>query len=142
MILLEATNGKFYLCDCNVTDDNEDSALNYLGGVIGWGTTISAFICTHRDADHMRGIKKVHEYFPVASIWDSGHPGTTTNSTEYREYMELKRAVGFEEKKKLTRQDLGMRGCKKDCVNGPAGGRKLILPPDQGAQNGYQRQTA
>jgi beta-lactamase superfamily II metal-dependent hydrolase len=56
----------------------------------------------------MRGIKKVHEYFPVASIWDSGHPGTTTNSTEYREYMELRRAVGFEEKKKQTRQDLGM----------------------------------
>lgn len=108
MVLLEATNGKFYLCDCNVTDDNEVSVLNYLGGIIGWGTTISAFICTHRDADHMRGIKKVHEYFPVASIWDSGHPGTTTNSTEYREYMELRRAVGFEEKKKLTRQDLGM----------------------------------
>lgn len=108
MVLLEATNGNFYLCDCNVTNDNEDSVLSYLGGVIGWGTTISAFICTHRDADHMRGIKKVHEYFPVASIWDSGHPGTTTNSPEYREYMELRRLVGFEEKKKLTRQDIGM----------------------------------
>lgn len=108
MVLLEATNGKFYLCDCNVTNDNEISILNYIGGVIGWGTPISAFICTHRDADHTRGIKKVHEYFPVASIWDSGHPGTTTNSTEYREYMELRRAVGFEEKKRLTRQDLGM----------------------------------
>jgi beta-lactamase superfamily II metal-dependent hydrolase len=108
MVLLEATNGKFYLCDCNITDDNEDLVLGYLGQIIGWGTTISAFICTHRDADHMRGIKKVHEYFPVASIWDSGHPGTTTNSTEYREYMELRRAVGFEEKKKQTRQDLGM----------------------------------
>ena len=108
MVLLEATNGKFYLCDCNVTNDNEDLVLNYLGGVIGWGTTISAFICTHRDADHMRGIKKVHEYFPVASIWDSGHPGTTTNSIEYREYMELRRAIGSKEKKKQTRQELGM----------------------------------
>lgn len=108
MVLLEATNGRFYLCDCNVTNDNETSILNYLGEIIGWGTSISAFICTHRDADHMRGIKKLHEYFPVASIWDSGHPGTTTSSTEYREYMELRRAVGCEEKKRLTRQDLGM----------------------------------
>lgn len=55
----------------------------------------------------MRGIKKVHEYFPVGRIWDSGHPGTTTNSSEYREYMELRRAIGPEEKKKQTYQDLG-----------------------------------
>jgi len=108
MVLVEATNGKYYLCDCNVTNDNEDSVLNYLANVIGWGTTISAFICTHRDADHMRGIKKVHEYFPVASIWDSGYPGTTTDSSEYREYMQLRRTVGSVEKKKQTKQDLGM----------------------------------
>lgn len=107
MVLLEATDGKFYLCDCNVTNDNEDSVLKYLGLAIGWGTQITAFICTHRDADHMRGIKKIHKYFPVSRIWDSGHPGTTTNSTEYREYMELRRAVGSEEKKKKTYQDLG-----------------------------------
>ena len=107
MVLLEATNGQFYLCDCNVTNDNEGSVLKYLGQAIGWGTPISAFICTHRDADHMRGIKKVHEYFPVGRIWDSGHPGTTTNSSEYREYMELRRAIGSEEKKKMTYQDLG-----------------------------------
>lgn len=107
MVLLEATNGSYYLCDCNVTTENEDSVLNYLGRAIGWGNAISAFICTHRDADHMRGIKKVHEYFPVGSIWDSGHPGTTTTSTEYLEYMELRRKVGAQEKKRKTRQDLG-----------------------------------
>jgi len=107
MVLLEATNGNFYLCDCNVTNDNENSVLSYLADVIGSGSTLSAFICTHRDADHMRGIKKVHEYFPVGAIWDSGHPGTTTNSSEYREYMDLRRAVGSVEQKKLTRQDLG-----------------------------------
>jgi len=108
MVLLEATDGKYYVCDCNITNDNEKSVLDYLGGVIGWDTRISAFICTHRDADHMRGIKKLHKSFPISSIWDSGHPGTTTNSTEYREYMDLRRAVGFKEKKKQTRQDLGM----------------------------------
>jgi beta-lactamase superfamily II metal-dependent hydrolase len=107
MVLIEATNGKFYLCDCNVTNDNEDSVRKYLKQAIGWGTPITAFICTHRDADHMRGIKKVHKYFPVGCIWDSGHPGTTTNSNEYREYMELRRAVGSEEKQKQTHQDLG-----------------------------------
>jgi beta-lactamase superfamily II metal-dependent hydrolase len=60
------------------------------------------------DADHMRGIKKIHEYFPVGRIWDSGHPGTTTNSSEYLEYpSELRRAIGSEEKKRQTYQDLG-----------------------------------
>lgn len=108
MVLIGATNGKFYLCDCNITNDNEDAVLAYLGKTIGWGTEIAAFICTHRDADHMRGIKKIHKQFPVTSIWDSGHPGTTTDSTEYKEYMDLRRAVGFEEKKKQTRQDLGL----------------------------------
>lgn len=108
MVLIEATNGKYYLCDCNVTNDNEDTVLRYVAGVIGWRSPISAFICTHRDADHMRGIKKVHNYFPVESIWDSDHPGTTTNSTEYLEYMDLRRKVGAEVKKRLTRQNLEM----------------------------------
>lgn len=108
MVLLEASNGKYYLCDCNVTNDNENEVLEYLENVIGWGTKISAFICTHRDADHIRGIKTIHKYFPLAAIWDSGHPGTTTNSTEYQEYMDLRRTVGGHVKKKRTRQNLGM----------------------------------
>jgi len=108
MVLIEATNGKFYICDCNVTNDNEDRVLDYLGSVIGWGTAIAAFICTHRDADHMRGIKKIHNHFPIQSIWDSGYPGTTTDSSEYNDYMDLRRRVGSEEKKRLTRQDLSM----------------------------------
>lgn len=107
MVLLEAKDGRYYLCDCNVTNDNEDAVLSYLAKAIGWGSPIAAFICTHRDADHMRGVKKVHEYFPIGAIWDSGHPGTTTNSSEYREYMDLRRAVGFREKSKQTYQDLG-----------------------------------
>lgn len=107
MVLIEASNGEYYICDCNVTNDNENRVLNYLDAVIGWQSNISAFICTHRDADHMRGIKKIHNYFPIQSIWDSGHPGTTTNSSEYTDYMDLRRRVGSEEKKKLTRQDLG-----------------------------------
>lgn len=108
MVLIEADNGGFYICDCNITNENEDGILDYLGDVIEWGTHISAFICTHRDADHMRGITKIHKYFPIQSIWDSGYPGTTTNSSEYSEYMKLRRTVGYVEKTKLTYQDLGM----------------------------------
>ncbi len=107
MVLLEAMDGKYYLCDCNVTNDNEDDVLEYLASVIGWGTSIAAFICTHRDADHMRGLKKVHDSFPIEGIWDSGHPGTTTTSPEYQQYMRLRRVVGSQEKKRKTRQDLG-----------------------------------
>ena len=108
MVLIEASKGTFYLCDCNVTKDNEEEVLDYVGTVIGYGTDISAFICTHRDADHMRGIKRIHQYFPILAIWDSGYPGTTTNSNEYRDYMDLRRKVGSQEKKKRTYQDLGM----------------------------------
>lgn len=107
MVLIEATNGERYLCDCNITDDNEDDVLRYVASVIGWGSRISAFICTHRDSDHMRGVKKVHEYFPIQSVWDSGHPGTTTDCTEYIEYMDLRRKVGAQVKQKCTRQDFG-----------------------------------
>jgi beta-lactamase superfamily II metal-dependent hydrolase len=108
MVLIEAADGRYYVCDCNVTNDNEDHVLGYLGGVIGWGADIAAFVCTHRDADHMRGVKKIHDHFPIKKGWDSGHPGTTTSSTEYREYMELRRNIGYEVKKRRTCQDLGM----------------------------------
>ena len=108
MVLIEATNGEYYICDCNVTNENEFEVLNYVASVIGVGSPISAFICTHRDAEHMRGIKKIHQYFLIESIWDSGHPGTTTNSNEYTDYMDLRRKVGSKEKKRRTRQDFGM----------------------------------
>ena len=95
------------ICDCNVTNENESDVLNYVAGIIEVESPVSAFICTHRDADHVRGIKKIHKYFPIQRIWDSGHPGTTTDSKEYTNYMDLRRKVGFEEKKRLTRQDFG-----------------------------------
>jgi len=54
---------------------------------------IGAFICSHRDADHMRGVKKLHKAYPLGGIWDNGVEGTTTDSPEYREYMELRRQL-------------------------------------------------
>jgi len=93
MVLIEASDGTNLVFDCNITEDNEDRVLNYVAKTIGSGTPLHAFICSHRDADHMRGVKKLHRYFPVRRIWDSDYPGTTTNSPEYREYMDLRRQV-------------------------------------------------
>ncbi len=107
MTLLELANGKKYLYDCNLTEDNEDDVLDYLEKLIGKGTKIDVFICSHRDADHMRGVKKVHERFPIQHVWDSGVVGTTVDCTEYTEYMDLRRTVGFTEVQALKRYDYG-----------------------------------
>jgi len=93
MTLLLFPNGTTWLYDCNVTDDNEVAVLRYLTRVLGNFRPINAFICSHRDADHMRGIKKVHRRFPLGEIWDNDVPGTTTDSPEYREYMDLRRQL-------------------------------------------------
>jgi len=63
---------------------------------------INVFINTHRDADHMRGIKLLHESYPIAVIWDSGVSGTTTDSSEYKEYMNLRQKLGYKEIKART----------------------------------------
>ena len=141
MVLIEASNRKFYLCDCNVTNENEDEVLNYVGAVIGYGTDISAFICTHRDADHMRSIKKIHTYFPIQAIWDSGYPGTTTNSSEYSDYMDLRRIVGSREMKKRTFQDLGMTklrylSAKDERLESNANAQGLVIKIEHWNSNG------
>lgn len=107
MTLLKLANGKNFLYDCNVTNDNEVDVLKYLEKQIGARTGIDVFICSHRDADHMRGIKKVHKKFPIKHVWDSGVVGTTPTCTEYLEYMEVRRSVGFTEVKYNTRYDYG-----------------------------------
>lgn len=107
MVLIEAANGEKFVFDCNITGGNESRVLNYVAAQIGVGTQLEAFICSHRDADHMRGVKKLHKYFPIKKIWDSDYPGTTTTSQEYIEYMALRRLVGHEIKKKQTYHDYG-----------------------------------
>lgn len=132
MVLIEAADGSFYICDCNVTNDNEGEVMDYLGNVVGWGSNISAFICTHRDADHMRGINKIHRNFPIQQIWDSGYPGTTTNSSEYLSYMNLRRSVGAQEKRKCTYRDIGRTrinylSAKDDRLEGNANAQGLVM---------------
>lgn len=107
MTLMRLDDGKKVLYDCNVTNDNERDVLTYMAGVIGWDSEIDIFINSHRDADHMRGIKKVHEFFPIQKVWDSGVTGNTTNSPEYLDYMDLRRRVGFVEVEALKKWTYG-----------------------------------
>lgn len=107
MVLCHLDDGTQLLYDCNVTDENEDDVLGYLDRVIGWGNSIDIFVNSHRDADHMRGIKRIHTHFPIKKVWDSGVTGNTPAGTEYREYMELRRTVGYREIERLKRWTFG-----------------------------------
>ena len=97
MVLVQNTGGTNYMVDCNVTEANKERVLNYVANQIGRTGRFRAFICTHRDADHMRGVRTLHNRFPVGAIWDSGYAGTTTDTPEYLDYMRLRREVGNHE---------------------------------------------
>ncbi len=93
MTLLVLPEGAIIVYDCNITEDNKERVLKYVKSTIGSGTDIRVFINSHRDADHMRGIKLLHAQHTIKEIWDTGVPGTTTDSTEYKAYMDLRRTV-------------------------------------------------
>jgi beta-lactamase superfamily II metal-dependent hydrolase len=93
MTLMPLPDGKVVCLDCNLTDDNQARVLDYVDIVLGSDTTIDIFINSHRDADHMRGIGLLHESHPIAAIWDTGVVGTSPDSPEYEEYMDLRRTL-------------------------------------------------
>jgi len=97
MTLMQLNDGKNLCYDCNITNNNESDVLSYVRNTIGTHGMIDIFVNSHRDADHMRGIKKLHSNFPIKKIWDSGVTGGTTNSSEYLDYMDLKRRVQSQE---------------------------------------------
>ena len=107
MVLIQCADGTNLVVDCNITGDNQDRVLDYVGKQIGSQGQIGAFICTHRDADHMRGVRDLHQRFPIGEVWDSGYQGTTTDSDEYKAYMQLRRDVGNRVIKGQTRDDFG-----------------------------------
>ena len=107
MALVQCADGNNFVVDCNITVTNQNRVLGYLASQIGWGKRLRAFICTHRDADHMRGVLALHKYFPITQVWDSGYPGTSTDTTEYRAYMRLRNAVGHLVLGRGTRGDFG-----------------------------------
>lgn len=106
MVLIR-TSTKTVFYDCNITDDNEGRVLRYLRRVLGSNTSIDIFICSHRDADHMRGIKTLHSMFPLSSIFDSGVVGTSPDNDEYKAYMDLRRKVGYSEIQARTYKKYG-----------------------------------
>lgn len=96
MVLIRTASGHSIMFDCNVTDENKTRVLREVSCALEDIRHIDCFICSHRDADHIRGIKNVNEHFPIRKIIDSGHQGTTENSKEYIDYMNLRERVVFE----------------------------------------------
>lgn len=75
--------------DCNITTENEDAVFKYLKKIMP-AKNINIFVNSHRDADHMRGIKKLNRAYPINTLWDSGVSGNT-ETPEYEEYMDFRR---------------------------------------------------
>ena len=107
MVLIQCSDGTNFMVDCNITEGNKNRVLNYIANQLGQRGHLRAFICTHRDADHMRGVRTLHNRFPVQGMWDTDYPGTSTDTDEYRAYMQLRREVGSNVIKKVTRYDYG-----------------------------------
>lgn len=107
MSLILFPNGRTYLYDCNLTDDNEDVVLEQLGSAMGPRRCIDVFICSHRDCDHMRGLRVVHRAFPISTVRDAGVEGTSCDAGEYRDYMALRRDIGFQVIRSKTYRDEG-----------------------------------
>lgn len=103
MVLIR-TSTENVLYDCNLTEDNEGRVLRYLRRVLHAGVI---FVCSHRDADHMRGIRTLHSVFPISAIFDSGVTGTSPYSEEYQDYMHLRRSIGYREIKPRTYDTYG-----------------------------------
>ena len=98
------------LFDCNVTNEGEDKIISFLDTHIPTKYDedlkrkekyIDIFVNSHRDEDHYRGLKKIHEKFTIKSIWDSGQTGENTDSADYNYYMYLRREL-----KKKSEQNL------------------------------------
>lgn len=90
------------LFDCNMTNDNEDRIINLLDKFIPLKYDdesekeekyIDIFVNSHRDEDHYRGLKKINQKFKIKSIWDSGQSGESTDSSDYKYYMSLRREL-------------------------------------------------
>lgn len=109
---LVKTSTKVIIYDCNITEENEGRVLGYLKRALGSDSSIDIFICSHRDADHMRGIKTLHSVFPISTIFDSGVAGTTCDSDEYEDYMDLRRRLGYKEIKANTFNIYGDTKCR------------------------------
>lgn len=95
------------LFDCNLVNDSEkpergkDKILALFSEVIPYKIdsnhkyvqAIDIFVNSHRDTDHLQGLKDVNEHFPIQSIWDSGQTGANVDNPDYHYYMQLRRCL-------------------------------------------------
>lgn len=101
MILIVFPDQTTMLYDCNIIDENQEYIMDYLNKhmpskLIWWEyvKNIDIFVNSHRDQDHLRGIKEINNNFPILSIWDSDQSGNS--STDYLDYMTIKRNLAKE----------------------------------------------
>lgn len=94
MVIIIFPDNYVIVYDCNITNDRESEIFNFLNKIMP-KNSIDIFINSHRDSDHMRGIKKLHAKYTINLILDSDVSGNT-DTDEYKEYMELRREVGYE----------------------------------------------
>jgi beta-lactamase superfamily II metal-dependent hydrolase len=92
MNLVICDNGAVILYDCNITDDNRNSVLSYLRRIMP-KRSIDVFVNSHRDCDHMRNVREIHNIYPIQEVWDSGQFGTSPQDPVYRAYMEFRRSL-------------------------------------------------
>lgn len=88
------------LFDCNVTEENKDEILAFLNEHIpsrDGKKEIDIFVNSHRDIDHLRGLKHINSLFKIKSIWDSGQSGCSTENEDYKYYMQLRRSLKAED---------------------------------------------
>ena len=136
MVLVQCASGTNFVVDCNITEENKDRVLGYVADQIGSGRQLHAFICTHRDADHMSGVRTLHNKFPIREVWDSGYPGTSTDTDEYKAYMRLRNDVGSRIMEKKTKYDYGRTrlrflSAKDDRLPKNANDQGLVLKVEQ-----------
>ena len=102
MILIIFPDNTTLLFDCNVIQENKDEVLHYLKTQIPYRKDdvsfeevqwIDIFVNSHRDIDHLRGLKEINNEFEIKSIWDSGQTGNATEDDDYLYYMNLRRTI-------------------------------------------------
>ena len=102
--LIVFQNKTVMLFDCNLVnnDDNTrnmDYILDLFKSIIPRKRNengeiyqpIDIFVNSHRDTDHLKGLKELNEKYPILSIWDSGQTGANPGNKDYEYYMSLRR---------------------------------------------------
>ena len=89
MVLVRCDDGTNIVVDCNINNDNKRSVISYLREA--YVDSINVFCATHRDVDHITGVKYLAQLFSVQQMWDSGYRRDTEHDLPdaYREYQHL-----------------------------------------------------